>query len=59
MELILWRHADAGDALDVPPTLVAVEVKVYDVPDVSPVTTQEVAGAVTVHVRLPGVEVTR
>lgn len=41
--------AEAADADDVPPTLVAVEVKVYEFPDVSPVTSHDVEGAVTVH----------
>ncbi len=49
---------DAADKEDVPPTLVAVEVNVYAVPLVSPVTTHEVAGDVTVHVAPPGYAVT-
>ena len=40
---------DGLDADDVPPTFVAVEVNVYDVPRVSPDTTHDVAGTVTVH----------
>lgn len=43
---------------EVPAPLVAVEVKVYAVPLVIPLTMQEVAGTVTVHVRPPGAEVT-
>jgi hypothetical protein len=41
-------------AADVPLKLVAVEVKVYSVPLVSPVTSQNVAGGVTVQVAPPG-----
>ena len=50
--------ADATEAAEVPLALVAVAVKVYAVPFVSPVTVQEVAGAVMVHVPPPGVAVT-
>ena len=51
---------DAGDAADDGGTpLVAVEVNVYAVPGVNPVTTQEVSGAVTVHVPPAGTDVTR
>lgn len=50
---------ELADDPDVPPGPVAVAVKVYDVPFVSPVTTQPVAGAVTVHVAPPGDAVTR
>jgi len=49
---------DAADEPEVPPVLVAVAANVYGVPLVSPVTVQEVAGLVTVHVRPSGVEVT-
>ena len=41
---------DAAETLEVPITFVAVDVKVYEVPFVSPLTVHEVAGAVTVHV---------
>lgn len=41
---------EAADEPEVPTPLVAVEVKVYDVPGVSPETTHDVAGDVTVHV---------
>jgi molybdate-binding protein len=47
---------DAGDAGVVPTPLVAVTVKVYDVPVVSPVTTHDVV--VVVQVFPPGLEVT-
>ena len=48
------------DALapDVPAAFVAVDVKVYAVPLVRPLTMQDVAGTVTVHVRPPGADVT-
>ena len=49
---------DAPDALDVPAPFVAVEVKVYGVPFVSPVTVHEVAGTVTVQAPPPGEAVT-
>ena len=49
---------DAADAPDVPEAFVAVAENVYAVPFVRPVTVHEVAGLVTVQVRLPGVEVT-
>lgn len=49
---------DAADALEVPSPLDAVEVKVYDVPAVKPVTTHDVAGTVTVHEPPAGTEVT-
>ena len=42
--------ADATDALEPPLTLFATTLYVYAVPLVSPVTWQEVAGAVAVHV---------
>jgi hypothetical protein len=42
----------------VPAALVAVAEKVYGVPLVRPVTVHEVAGLVTVQVKLPGVDVT-
>lgn len=48
----------AALAPDVPAEFVAVEVKVYAVPLVRPLTVQEVAGTVTVQVRPPGAEVT-
>ena len=41
--------ADAADEPEVPLPFVAVAVKVYDVPFVRPLTTQLVAGTVTVH----------
>jgi hypothetical protein len=47
-----------GPALLVPEALVAVELKVYAVPLVSPVMVHVVAGTVTVHVAPPGVAVT-
>jgi len=46
------------DPLDVPVALVAVAEKVYARPLVRPVTVHEVAGLVTVQVRLPGNAVT-
>lgn len=49
---------EAADAEDVPALLVAVDVKVYAAPFVSPVTVQEVAGTVTVQVAPPGEAVT-
>ena len=49
---------DAADPLEVPAALVAVAENEYGVPFVRPVTVHEVAGLVTVQVRLPGVEVT-
>jgi hypothetical protein len=49
---------DAVEAVEVPAPFVAVALKVYGVPLVRPVTVHEVAGLVTVQVRLPGVEVT-
>ena len=49
---------DATDALEVLATFVAVEVKVYDVPFVRPVTVHEPEAPVTVHCALPGVAVT-
>jgi hypothetical protein len=45
---------DAADADDVPTELVAVTVKVYAVPFVSPLTVHVVAGATAVHVLPPG-----
>ena len=42
--------ADAVDIPEVPAKFVAVAVKVYGVPFVRPLTMQDVAGAVTVHV---------
>jgi hypothetical protein len=49
---------DGADTGAEPTPLLAVVVKVYDVPGVSPVITQEVAGGVTVHVWPPGLAVT-
>jgi hypothetical protein len=49
---------DAPEEPDVPAALVAVAEKVYAVPLVRPVTVHEVAGLVTVQVKLPGVDVT-
>lgn len=49
---------DAGLAPDVPIPFVAVAVKVYAVPGVSPVTVQDEAGTVTVQVPPEGDEVT-
>jgi hypothetical protein len=49
---------DAVEAAEVPALFVAVALKVYAVPLVRPVTVHEVAGLVTVQVKLPGVEVT-
>ena len=49
---------EAAEADDVPALLVAVEVKVYELPFVKPVTAQEVAGTVTVQVAPPGEAVT-
>jgi hypothetical protein len=49
---------DAADALEVPAAFVAVDVKVYPVPLVRPVTVHAVAGTVTVHVAPPGLAVT-
>jgi len=50
---------DAADEADVPPPFVAVALNVYDVPFVSPVTVQSPDEPVTVHVKEPGVDVTR
>ena len=50
--------ADTEDALEVPLPFVAVAVKVYALPSVSPDTAQDVAGGVTVHVAPPGAAVT-
>ena len=50
--------AEAAEAADVPPVFVAVDVNVYDVPFVKPVTTHDVSGTVTVQVRPPGDAVT-
>lgn len=49
---------EADEADEVPMPFVAVDVKVYDVPEVSDGTTHEVAGTVTVHVEPPGAAVT-
>ena len=51
-------ETDEADAPDVPVALVAVAEKVYARPLVRPVTVHEVAGLVTVQVRLPGNAVT-
>ena len=48
---------DAADAGPVPAALLAVTVKVYAVPLVSPVTVMDVHGAGHVPVTLPGAEV--
>lgn len=40
---------EAEDADDVPAPFVAAAVNVYAVPDVSPATTHEAAGTITVH----------
>ena len=48
---------DADDAADVPAELVAVTVKTYEVPPVSPLTVHETA-PVVVQVEPPGLEVT-
>ena len=50
---------EAADAADVPPPFVAVALNVYDIPFVKPVTVQLPEAPVTVHVRFPGVEVTK
>lgn len=49
---------DAADAPEVPAAFVAVDVKVYPVPLVRPVTVHAVAGTFTVHVAPPGLAVT-
>ena len=46
------------EADETPPRFAAVTVKVYAVPLVRPVTTQDVAGAVTSHEAVPGEAVT-
>ncbi len=46
-----FTELEAVDADDVPPTLLAVVVNVYDVPSVNPVTSHDVNGATTVHER--------
>ena len=51
-------EVDELEELEVPDPLVAVAVKVYDVPSVRPVMSQLVAGGVTVHVEPPGEAVT-
>lgn len=50
--------SEAADASDVPSAFVAVEVNVYALPFVRPVTSHDVAGTVTVHVFASGDEVT-
>ena len=52
-------ESDAAEAAEVPPPFVAVALNVYDVPLVKPVTVQLPEAPVTVHVKDPGVEVTR
>ena len=49
---------DADEAPEVPLPFVAVDVNVYEVPFVRPVTVQLVAGDVTVQVNAPGDDVT-
>ena len=49
---------EAAEAPEVPPTLVAVLVKVYACPLVRPVTAQEPLAPVTVHCAPPGLAVT-
>ena len=51
--------SEAEEAADVPPPFVAVALNVYDVPFVKPVTVQLPEAPVTVHVKEPGVDVTR
>jgi len=51
--------SEAADDADVPPPFVAVALNVYDMPFVSPVTVQSPDEPVTVHVKEPGVDVTR
>ena len=48
---------EAADAAEVPPPFVAVALNVYDVPFVKPDTVQLPEAPVTVHVRVPGVDV--
>ncbi len=48
---------EAADAGPVPTALVALTVKVYDVPLVSPVTVIEVHGALQLALKLPGFDV--
>ena len=50
---------ESGLEAEVPPVFVAVAEKRYAVPLVNGLTTQEVAGTVTVQVAPPGVAVTR
>ena len=50
---------DETDDPEVPPPLVAVALNVYDVPFVKPDTVQLPEEPVTVHVKDPGVDVTR
>ena len=51
--------AEAGEEFEVPPSLDAVEVNVYEVPLVNPVTTQDPEAPVTVQVAPPGEAVTK
>ncbi len=50
---------DAADDSDVPDPFVAVDVNVYAVPFVNPVTAHDVAGTLTTQVAPPGAAVTR
>lgn len=50
--------ADAGEGFEVPAALLAVEVKVYEVPLVRPVTVHEPEAAFTLQTSEPGVDVT-
>lgn len=50
---------DGVDEPDVPATLVAVELNVYGVPLVRPITRHDVEGTVTVHEPPAGEDVTR
>ena len=49
---------EAVDARESPLALLALTVKVYAIPFDKPEMLQDVAGAFTVHVRLPGLDVT-
>jgi hypothetical protein len=49
---------DALEAKDSPFALLAFTVNVYAVPLVKPVTLHDVAGALTVQVKFPGLDVT-
>ena len=54
-----WRRATGPEAGPVPRALVAVTVKVYAVPLVSPVTVHEVVAPLGVQIWPPGEDVTR